>query len=152
MNKTISKKNLIILGVILVAFPFVADKMFNWNYGVLLANFAILYIIAVSGLDILFGYSGQISMGHAAFYCIGAYGSVLIHQFTGLPVIVTILMGTVIATLIGALLPSWCSTSCPWRPSPSARWSTSWWPSLREILPATLPESSRTRSLCLDLS
>ena len=70
----------------------------------LLANFAILYIIAVSGLDILFGYSGQISMGHAAFYCIGAYGSVLIHQFTGLPVIVTILMGTVIATLIGALL------------------------------------------------
>lgn len=104
MNKTISKKNLIILGVILVAFPFVADKMFNWNYGVLLANFAILYIIAVSGLDILFGYSGQISMGHAAFYCIGAYGSVLIHQFTGLPVIVTILMGTVIATLIGALL------------------------------------------------
>ena len=100
MNKTISKKNLIILGVILVAFPFVADKMFNWNYGVLLANFAILYIIAVSGLDILFGYSGQISMGHAAFYCIGAYGSVLIHQFTGLPVIVTILMGTVIATLI----------------------------------------------------
>lgn len=28
----------------------------------------------------------------------------LIHQFTGLPVIVTILMGTVIATLIGALL------------------------------------------------
>ena len=104
MNKTISKKNFIILGVILVAFPFVADKLFNWNYGVLLANFAILYIIAVSGLDILFGYSGQISMGHAAFYCIGAYGSVLIHQFTGLPVIVTILMGTVIATLIGALL------------------------------------------------
>ena len=101
MNKTISKKNLIILGVILVAFPFVADKMFNWNYGVLLANFAILYIIAVSGLDILFGYSGQISMGHAAFYCIGAYGSVLIHQFTGLPVIVTILMGTVIAGLPG---------------------------------------------------
>ena len=75
MNKTISKKNFIILGVILVAFPFVADKLFNWNYGVLLANFAILYIIAVSGLDILFGYSGQISMGHAAFYCIGAYGS-----------------------------------------------------------------------------
>ena len=104
MNKTISKKNFIMLGVILVAFPFVADKLFNWNYGVLLANFAILYIIAVSGLDILFGYSGQISMGHAAFYCIGAYGSVLIHQFTGLPVIVTILMGTVIATLIGALL------------------------------------------------
>ena len=56
MNKTISKKNFIILGVILVAFPFVADKLFNWNYGVLLANFAILYIIAVSGLDILFGY------------------------------------------------------------------------------------------------
>ena len=64
----------------------------------------ILYIIAVSGLVILIGYSGQISMGHAAFFCIGAYGSVLLHEFTGLPVLITILIGTVLATLIGSLL------------------------------------------------
>lgn len=104
MGKKVSKKFYIIAVILLIAFPFVAEKLFNWNYGVMLANFAILYIIAVSGLDILFGYSGQISMGHAAFFCIGAYGSVLIHQFTGLPILITILVGTVIATMIGALL------------------------------------------------
>lgn len=104
MKTTTFKKQYILTGLFLLAFPFAADKVFNWNYGVLLANFCILYIIAVSGLDILFGYSGQISMGHAAFFCIGAYGSVLLHQHTGLPVILTICTGAVLATLVGALL------------------------------------------------
>ena len=104
MEKKNNKIVYILVGIVLLAFPFAAEKVFNWNYGVLLANFMILYIIAVSGLDILFGYSGQISMGHAAFFCIGAYGSVLLHEFTGLPVLITILIGTVLATLIGSLL------------------------------------------------
>ena len=104
MEKKNNKIVYILVGIVLLAFPFAAKKVFNCNYGVLLANFMILYIIAVSGLDILFGYSGQISMGHAAFFCIGAYGSVLLHEFTGLPVLITILIGTVLATLIGSLL------------------------------------------------
>ena len=104
MEKKNNKIVYILVGIVLLAFPFAAEKVFNWNYGVLLANFMILYIIAVSRLDILFGYSGQISMGHAAFFCIGAYGSVLLHEFTGLPVLITILIGTVLATLIGSLL------------------------------------------------
>ena len=104
MEKKNNKIVYILVGIVLLAFPFAAEKVFNWNYGVLLANFMILYIIAVSGLGILFGYSGQISMGHAAFFCIGAYGSVLLHEFTGLPVLITILIGTVLATLIGSLL------------------------------------------------
>ena len=104
MEKKNNKIVYILVGIVLLAFPFAAEKVFNWNYGVLLANFMILYIIAGSGLDILFGYSGQISMGHAAFFCIGAYGSVLLHEFTGLPVLITILIGTVLATLIGSLL------------------------------------------------
>lgn len=104
MEKKNNKIVYILVGIVLLAFPFAAEKVLNWNYGVLLANFMILYIIAVSGLDILFGYSGQISMGHAAFFCIGAYGSVLLHEFTGLPVLITILIGTVLATLIGSLL------------------------------------------------
>ena len=83
MEKKNNKIVYILVGIVLLAFPFAAEKVFNWNYGVLLANFMILYIIAVSGLDILFGYSGQISMGHAAFFCIGAYVPCC---FTNLPV------------------------------------------------------------------
>ena len=43
------------------------------QYLLTLFAFAGIYVIAVSGLDLLFGYSGQISMGHAAYYAIGAY-------------------------------------------------------------------------------
>lgn len=72
-----------------------------------------IYTIITSGLDILFGYTGQISFGHAGFFCIGAYGSVLLtHPDWGLgkatgivlPPIVSILVMACITALIGALL------------------------------------------------
>lgn len=71
--------------------------------------FVEIYIIAVSGLDILFGYCGQISLGHAAFYAIGAYGSVLLHKFTGLPVIITMVLGAILGAVIGAVIAFSCS-------------------------------------------
>ena len=51
----------------------------NQQYLLTLLNFVCMYMISVSGLDILFGYSGQISLGHAAFYASGAYTLSLIH-------------------------------------------------------------------------
>ncbi len=74
------------------------------EYQLMLCCTMFYYIIAVSGLDILFGYSGQISLGHAAFYAIGAYGSALMHNYWHLPVFVTMILASVIATGIGALL------------------------------------------------
>lgn len=87
-----------------IALPFILRDVLDWNYGVQLLCFFGLYLIAVSGLDLLFGYSGQISLGHAAFYCIGAYGSVMLHDYTGLPILVTMLFGAVLATLLAALI------------------------------------------------
>ena len=74
------------------------------EYPLMLCCTIFYYIIAVSGLDILFGYSGQISLGHAAFYAIGAYGSALLHNYLHLPIIVTMILAACIATGIGALL------------------------------------------------
>ena len=56
------------------------------QYLLTLFAFAGIYVIAVSGLDLLFGYSGQISMGHAAYYAIGAYTSALLSTKLGVPV------------------------------------------------------------------
>lgn len=103
---SLSKKNSNYLSsgvVILLAliFPFL---MGNSTYPILIANFMFIYIIATSGLDILFGYSGQISMGHAAYYCIGAYGSALLNIYLGLPVLLSMILGAVIGGLIGALM------------------------------------------------
>jgi len=72
-----------------------------------------IYSIATSGLDVLFGYAGQISFGHAGFFCIGAYGSVLLSHsewgvaklgITPLPPILSIPLMGLVAALIGALL------------------------------------------------
>ena len=58
---------------------------------------------------ILVGYSGQMSMGHAAYLCIGAYSSAVLHQHTGLPVLLCMLLAALIATLIGTAI-AWPAT------------------------------------------
>jgi len=44
----------------------------------------LVYAIALLGMNILVGYSGQISLGHGAFYAIGAYAAALLMVHTGL--------------------------------------------------------------------
>ena len=59
-----------------------------------------VYIVAVSGLDILVGFTGQVSFGHAGFFAIGAYGSALLTMKAGIPVLVSMILGAVISTLV----------------------------------------------------
>lgn len=74
-------------------------------------SFAIIcmYIICASGLDILLGYSGQISMGHIAYYAIGAYVTTACTLFLGLPVFVGIFAGAVAAAVVGGLVAVPCA-------------------------------------------
>lgn len=74
------------------------------SYLCLIAGFITIYIIGASGLDMLFGYSGQISMGHAAFYAIGGYGAGLMTKYLGIPMILSMFLAAAIAAAIGALL------------------------------------------------
>nr|WP_326214402.1 branched-chain amino acid ABC transporter permease [uncultured Oscillibacter sp.] len=67
-----------------------------------------IYIIVNSGFDILFGYSGQISLGQAGFYAIGAYFSAILSK-AGLPVLLSMLLGASIAALVGYFLAIPCS-------------------------------------------
>lgn len=87
----------------LIALPLLFN-LIGFSYGITITVFFAIYLIAVSGLDIVFGYCGQISMGHAAFYAIGAYGSALISDYFHLPVIVSMFIAPIIAAAIGALL------------------------------------------------
>jgi len=76
----------------------------NFSYGMLLICFCAIYIIAVSGLDILYGYTGQISFATSAFFGIGGYGSLLLHNHTGLPIIITMLIASVISCVVALIL------------------------------------------------
>jgi branched-chain amino acid transport system permease protein len=60
--------------------PFVSS-----NYRVFQYTMVLIYAIALLGLNILTGYSGQISLGHGAFYAIGAYVAAILMDKFGVP-------------------------------------------------------------------
>ena len=60
--------------------------------------------IAVTGLNLLLGLSGQMSIGQAGFYALGAYGSALTSLKLGWPVPIAITFGVLIAAVGGGLV------------------------------------------------
>src|SRR5919206_1449237 len=71
---------LALLVVLACVLPFVVS-----NYRVLQFTLAMVYAIALLGLNMLTGYNGQISLGHGAFYAIGAYTAAILMDKAGLP-------------------------------------------------------------------
>ena len=84
--------------VVLVALPFVLS---DFRTGQLATVGA--YFIAILGLDILAGHSGQISLGHGAFMAIGAYTTAILVGHHGVRDLVTIPIAAAVAGGIGLL-------------------------------------------------
>ncbi|MFA5621485.1 MAG: branched-chain amino acid ABC transporter permease [Thermovirgaceae bacterium] len=63
-----------------------------------------IYALVASGLNIIVGFAGQISLGHAAFFGIGAYSSALLCTKAGFSFWWSLPLATLITGLIGALL------------------------------------------------
>ncbi len=83
----------------LAAFPFLAG-----NYYIYVLNYVALHVIVALGLNILVGYTGQISLGHAGFFAIGSYGTVLLMNKLGLPLLAALPIAAMISALFGFLL------------------------------------------------
>lgn len=88
-----------ILLISIIVFPFMVGR-----YTLYTINLAGIYIIGAIGLNILTGYTGQISIGHAAFIAIGSYATTILGARTGMPFYVIIPISGIIATLIGVLV------------------------------------------------
>ena len=58
---------------VLAALLMLALPQFMKNYGIYLLSYWLVFIIATMGLNLTIGYAGQKSLGHAAFFGIGAY-------------------------------------------------------------------------------
>jgi len=90
-------------GVVLVAalllLPFLVK-----NYRVFQFNLVIIYAIAVLGLNILTGFNGQISLGHGAFYAIGAYAAAVMMDRMGLPYWATLPVAGLLCFGLGFLM------------------------------------------------
>ncbi|MBT4264251.1 MAG: branched-chain amino acid ABC transporter permease, partial [Deltaproteobacteria bacterium] len=93
--------------VILMAGAIFASQA-GGDYPAYMLNLICINIIATLGLNILTGYTGLISLGHAAFMAIGAYSSVILTGKFGLPFLFALVLSGVIAGLIGFVvgLPS----------------------------------------------
>jgi branched-chain amino acid transport system permease protein len=89
-----------VLAIILLLTPLVISN--PYNLGIL--NLIGLYVIVVLGLNLFIGYAGQISLGHAAFFGLGAYGSAVLtatYNFPAWPAMA--LTATVLAVVALAL-------------------------------------------------
>ncbi|MCY1515421.1 urea ABC transporter, permease protein UrtC [compost metagenome] len=73
------------------------------GYQLFQATMVISYAIALLGLNILTGYNGQISLGHGAFYAIGAYTTGILMEHAGVPYWLTVPAAAVVCLIVGYL-------------------------------------------------
>lgn len=64
----------------------------------------VIYAMLAHSLNIITGHAGQISLGHAAFFGIGAYTSAMLYTGAGFPFWISVPMAAVVAGIVGALL------------------------------------------------
>ncbi len=94
---------MVLLFAWLLVFPFVAKpigKALGTNV-LYLANLIGIYIIGAQGLNLLTGYTGQISLGHGAFMGVGAYASAILTMKLGLPFWVALPLSGLVAAVVG---------------------------------------------------
>jgi branched-chain amino acid transport system permease protein len=101
-----SRNRLTVIAVALLvalALPLVAS-----DYRVFQFNLVLVYAIALLGLNLLTGYNGQISLGHGAFYAIGAYCAAILMDKYGVPYWATLPVAAIVCLVVGFLfgLPS----------------------------------------------
>jgi branched-chain amino acid transport system permease protein len=80
----IAKLPIAFFAVVIIIFPWIAHQIPAINHYPDIMVFAGIYCLITIGLSILMGYAGQISIGHAAFFGIGAYISAILTVRYGL--------------------------------------------------------------------
>ncbi len=88
-----------VLFVILLIFPFVAG-----DYFLFMANLAGIAIIGAVGLNILTGFAGQISLGHAAFIGVGGYTAAILSTRFNMPFLVCLPLSGLMAAFFGIIV------------------------------------------------
>ena len=92
-------------GVVLLALlPLLGGKTgLISNYGFLQLSLMIVYAIAVLGLILLTGFNGQISLGHGAFFAVGAYAAAVLIDQANWPYWATLPVAAMLCFVVGYL-------------------------------------------------
>ena len=91
------------VAAIIVLFAVVVPLSLH-DYYLSIINLSLIAIVGALGLNILVGYTGQISVGHAAFMSVGAYTAANLAVKFDLPFWLTLPAGGLMAALIGAIV------------------------------------------------
>src|SRR5258706_682705 len=89
---------IILLIAVACVLPFIVG-----NYRTFQFTLVMVYAIALLGLNILTGYNGQISLGHGAFYALGAYCAAILMDRFGVPYWATIPVAGAVCLVAGFL-------------------------------------------------
>jgi ABC-type branched-subunit amino acid transport system permease subunit len=90
---------LIGLAVILLGLPAVAD-----NYVLYVMTRLFVYVLVALGLNLLTGYAGLVSLGHAAFFAIGAYTAAVLAERWQWPSVLCVVGAALFSAAVGYLL------------------------------------------------
>jgi ABC-type branched-subunit amino acid transport system permease subunit len=91
-------------GCVILAALAVAAFFHENHFALLLIITILLYSVATLGLNVQFGYAGVLNFAGASFFGIGAYTSAVLNSHTALPHLLVLLIGGLLAALIGSLL------------------------------------------------
>jgi len=91
---------LLILALVLAVLPLLLPNAYYFDVAIRIAFNAIVVI----GLNLLMGYTGQISLGHAGFFGLGAYASAVLTSLYGWPPVAAMAAGAVATGLLALLL------------------------------------------------
>ena len=113
MKNKITRNNMINYGIVIVLFVIVQALSSTGNLSRLLMGLLVplcVYTIASVSLNLVVGFSGELSLGHAGFMCVGAFSSALFSQVAAdsIPqvprLILAILVGAAVAALFGVII------------------------------------------------
>src|SRR5438105_13010258 len=92
------RANIVLVAIALVGLilPFVAS-----GFQTLEVAYALIFAIAILGLNVLTGFSGQISLGHGAFIAIGAFTTAIGVHTLRMPYLATIPIAAVLCGVLG---------------------------------------------------
>src|SRR5690625_2196331 len=97
-NTTAQRVRMIVLAVVLILLPIVLD-----NYWMALVNTALIAAIGAIGLNILVGFTGQISLGQGGFLAVGAFTSAILTDRAGVPAPLSILGAVLLTAAVGMI-------------------------------------------------
>ena len=109
-----TKNNIITYGMVILAYIIVQALVMTGNLSSLMQGLLVplcAYVILAVSLNLVVGISGELSLGHAGFMCVGAFSSAFFSKCTqavitnsGLRFFLAILIGAAVAAVFGILI------------------------------------------------